>query len=1608
MATHDYVLDNQSGANFRADLNNALQAIVSNNSSASEPATMYAYQIWVDTSNNLLKIRNSSNNGWVTLPISITADNTVDINGGTVNGVTSFSFSSGQTVTTILDEDNLGSDSNTALATQQSIKAYVDSQVTAQDLDLTDGSSSISIDLDSESLGLLGGTGITSTASGNNVTLAIDGTVATLTGTQTLTNKTIDADNNTLSNLEVDNLKSGVLDTDLSSVSGSDDTLASAKAIKTYVDTQITAEDLDVSDGSTAIAIDLDSETLSLLGGTGVTSTASGNGVTFAIGQSVGTSDDVVFNQVTAALVGNSSTATALQTARTINGTSFDGTSNISFNTDSVSEGSSNLYYTDARANSAIDARVTQSFVNALNVNAASVDDNSVALGTKTTGNYVATIAGTSNEIEVSGSGSETAAVTIGLPDNVTIAGDLTVNGSTTTVNTATLSVEDPLIKLANNNSGADSVDIGFYGLYDTSGSQDLYAGLFRDANDSGKFKLFKDLQAEPTTTVNVSGTGYSVGTLVANLEGNVTGNVTGNLTGDVTGNVTGNVTGSADTLTTARAIALSGDVVGTANFDGSAGITISTTIQANSIALGTDTTGNYIATIAGTSNEIEVSGSGSETAAVTIGLPSDTEITTSLGVGGGSTNGVVISQGAIAIKNGGSQSNIDFYCEVSNAHYARLQAPAHSAFSGNVTLTLPTSTGNLIGTGDSGTVTNTMLAGSIANSKLANSTVSFGGVSLALGASDATPAFDLSDATNYPTSSLSGTITNAQLAGSIANAKLANSTVSYGGVSLALGASDATPAFDLSDATNYPTSSLSGTITNAQLAGSIANSKLANSTITVSDGSNSTATSLGGTITFAGTSNEVEVAESSGTVTVGLPNDVTVSNNLTVSGNLTVTGTTTQTGSVVTDNNFTGLTNANTANSTDFGFYGKYVESATTKYAGLFYDASTDNTFRLFVDTQSVPTTTVNTGATGYAAANLIVNTLTGNVTGNLTGNVTGNASGNAGTATALETARTINGVSFDGTGNITTLTAGTGVSVSGTAVSIGQAVATSDSPTFTNMTLSGTDSIKVPVGNTSQRNGSPVAGMFRYNSETGQFEGYSTEWGAIAGGGSGTNMDTNIFTGDGSDTTFTLSTAPSTENNLMVFIDGVFQAQNVYSVSGTTLTFATAPANGRVITVYHSTTTVGGSNNTLNTMTGDGSDTTLTLSTAPVHENNVSVYFDGVYQSKSNYSVSGTTLTFSTAPPTGVLVEAVTATNTDISTATQLSDADGDTKVQVEESSDEDKIRFDTAGSERMVIDSSGIELAAGSDISNASGNFTLDIAGVLNFDADNGGNVNLKDGGTHFATFQKENDDLRIISIVQDGDMILRGNDGGSYVDALTLDMSSKGRATFNEYAILGETDDARLYFNASSGYSPRLQSYTNDLTIFTNGSERLRVDSTGNLLIGTTSSSIGSGVGVKIRTDSSTAPYMGIVLNTASAAHGNYMHYNLNSTYNGYRFYVFNNGGIANYSANNSNLSDERVKSNIELSGNYLQKICDIPVKLFNYKDEPEDKERSLGVIAQDVEAVAPELVNNEGFGDTPEDGVPLKTVYTTDMMYALMKAIQELSAKVEELEGKINE
>lgn len=159
----------------------------------------------------------------------------------------------------------------------------------------------------------------------------------------------------------------------------------------------------------------------------------------------------------------------------------------------------------------------------ALTLSADSGSNDTVTIGTDTLA-----FVGTSNEIETTVSNNQ---IQIGLPNNVVISGNLTVSGTTTTVSSTTVNVADSMLSLATGNNSSDAVDIGFYGLYDDSGSQDEYAGFFRDATDQ-KFRLFKNLQAEPGTTVNTSGTGYAIATLVAHLEDSSVAITGGSITG--------------------------------------------------------------------------------------------------------------------------------------------------------------------------------------------------------------------------------------------------------------------------------------------------------------------------------------------------------------------------------------------------------------------------------------------------------------------------------------------------------------------------------------------------------------------------------------------------------------------------------------------------------------------------------------------------------------------------------------------------------------------------------------------------------------------------------------------------------------------------------------------------------------------------------------------------------------------------------------------------------------------------------------------------------------------------------------------------------------------
>ena len=183
-------------------------------------------------------------------------------------------------------------------------------------------------------------------------------------------------------------------------------------------------------------------------------------------------------------------------------------------------------------------------------------------------------------------------------------------------------------------------------------------------------------------------------------------------------------------------------------------------------------------------------------------------------------------------------------------------------------------------------------------------------------------------------------------------------------------------------------------------------------------------------------------------------------------------------------------------------------------------------------------------------------------------------------------------------------------------------------------------TGALKIPVGTTAQRP-SAATGQLRWNTSDGALEVYNgSAWTAVGTGSSNKILDT--FTGDGSTTAYTLSVTPANEDALIVFIDGVYQEKGDYALSNAVLTLDTAPASGEKLAVHITTASVHDGTSGLNQQfTGDGSTVAFTLSQDPKSENNTQIYINGVYQQKTDYTVSGTTLTFDTAPETGDIIE-------------------------------------------------------------------------------------------------------------------------------------------------------------------------------------------------------------------------------------------------------------------------------------------------------------------------------------------------------------------------------
>lgn len=172
----------------------------------------------------------------------------------------------------VSEAEGIGSnDNDTTIPTSAAVKDYVDTQVTAQDLDFTGDSGTGAVDLDSQSLIFVGGTGIDTSALDQKITIGVDSSVATLAGSQTLTNKTL-----TSAVLDTGVSGTAILDED-NMASNSATQLATQQSIKAYVDAQVSSSGsaLELTAGTGSASIALATETLSVAGGANISTVAS-------------------------------------------------------------------------------------------------------------------------------------------------------------------------------------------------------------------------------------------------------------------------------------------------------------------------------------------------------------------------------------------------------------------------------------------------------------------------------------------------------------------------------------------------------------------------------------------------------------------------------------------------------------------------------------------------------------------------------------------------------------------------------------------------------------------------------------------------------------------------------------------------------------------------------------------------------------------------------------------------------------------------------------------------------------------------------------------------------------------------------------------------------------------------------------------------------------------------------------------------------------------------------------------------------------------------------------------------------------------------------------
>ena len=655
-------------------------------------------------------------------------------------------------------------------------------------------------------------------------------------------------------------------------------------------------------------------------------------------------------------------------------------------------------------------------------------------------------------------------------------------------------------------------------------------------------------------------------------------------------------------------------------------------------------------------------------------------------------SNGIDMQSGAISIKNSGAQSYVRFYCESSNAHYAQLQAPAHSAFSGNITLTLPATTDTLVGKTTTDTLTN----------KTFGDNVSFG----------------------------DNNITNV--------GDIALDSISADGTDINVAVSD-------NSATAF-------TIKQGSDAYFVVDTGNSSESVSIGTGVSGTAITLGHSTS-----------------------EVTVADNLTVTGDLTVSGTTTTVNSTtvnLNDHNIvldSGNSTSAVVNGAGITLEGGSGDDATFTYnttgpkfelklgsnhedlqvdgliaASLDISGDVDVDGTLEADAITVNETPLAEFISDTVGAMVSSNTESGitvtyqdadNTIDFTVGTLNQDTTGNAATATALASAVNIHGVSFDGSANI---------------------------------------DLSEVIQDT-------VGAMVSSNTESGITVAYQDGDGTLDFTVGTLNQDT---TGTAALATQVTISANNTANETIfpVFVDGATGSQGLETDTG----FTYNPSTGRLTAAQLSGTLQTAAQTNITSL---GTLTALTVDDITINDSTISDGGDFTIDVGGNITIDadgGNILLKDGGTQFGQL-----ASNNNAGYYFYSAISDGDMVFQGNDGgSTVTALTLDMSDAGAATFNNTikvGNTVLTGASLSE-SGDFTIDVGGDIILDAD-GGDFFFKDGGTSIGLLKNNSSDFEMRSLVNDKDIKFSGEDGGSTIVALTLDMSAAGAATFNAGANFG---------------------------------------------------------------------------------------------------------------------------------------------------------------------------------------------------------------------------